>query len=80
MESAGWIPVEQNPPVATPLLIWSNGACAVAVVVEGTDESGPWQVFMDARSDEILPWPSHWMQLPHPPLEGERAMPAGLAG
>lgn len=69
MEGTGWIPVAQCPPVGLEVLIWSNGACAIAVCVDGANEDGPWRVFMDARSDEILPWPSHWMPLPPAPPE-----------
>ena len=67
MEQPLWFPVEDAPPAGVPVLIWSGEAFAVAVLVQGEDAGGPWRVFMDARSDEILPWPSHWMRLPPAP-------------
>lgn len=45
---------EEAPPTGIPVLIWSGGACAVAIFVEGSDEDGPWRVFMNRGSDEIL--------------------------
>jgi len=67
MEPSAWMPIKTGPPAGEQLLIWVDGGCALAVMVEGSDSKGPWRVFMDPRSDEILPWPTHWMALPSAP-------------
>ena len=48
-------------------LIWAGGRYIVASFVDGIRDGKKWQVFMDARTDDLLPWPTHWMSLPKPP-------------
>lgn len=44
-------------------LVYAEGALYVAVLVDdGTD-----QAFMELHTCDLLPWPSHWMDLPPPP-------------
>lgn len=66
MWGRGWAPIE-TAPAASELLIYSGGRCLIATVVEGTGPHGPWRAFMDPRTDEIYPSPTHWMSLPEPP-------------
>lgn len=68
MSASDWSPIAVDPPAGTPVLIWIEQSCSVALLVEGSDAKGSWRVFMDPRSDEALPWPTHWMPLPQPPL------------
>jgi hypothetical protein len=68
MDRPQWSPIEDPPPPGSAVLIWIDGAFAIAILVEGEDAGGHWRVFMDSRSDEILPWPSHWLPLPPAPL------------
>jgi len=67
MDRAQWISSEISPPIGTPVLIWCDGSCAVGIAVEGSDEDGPWRIFMNSRSDELLTSPTHWMPLPAGP-------------
>jgi hypothetical protein len=52
-----------------PVLIWSKGTCMVGCLVDGRE--GDDLAFMDPKSDALLPWPSHWMELPTPPVGGD---------
>ena len=65
-----WIPIETAPPCG-PVLVFSDGTCVVATVVDGIGPDGAWRVFMDPRNDEILPSPTHWMTLPNPPRDAD---------
>ena len=49
------------------LLVWSGGRPVIAVLVAGRDDGGEWRDFMDARTDALIEWPTHWMRLPPPP-------------
>lgn len=46
------------------VLVWTGGAHRVAHPVRRPDGT---VLFMDAQSDCVLEWPSHWMPLPSPP-------------
>jgi hypothetical protein len=48
-------------------LIWADGRYMVASFVDGIRDGKKWQVFMDTRTDDLLPWPTHWMSLPRSP-------------
>ncbi len=61
-----WSPASADMP-SHEILIWSGGRAMVGVLVKGTDEKGDWQDFLEARTSEILPWPSHWCLLPEAP-------------
>ncbi|CAA9238745.1 MAG: hypothetical protein AVDCRST_MAG93-1227 [uncultured Chloroflexia bacterium] len=47
------------------VLVWLGNRAAVAVVVPA-DDSSPESIFMDARTCDLLPWPSHWMPIAPP--------------
>jgi hypothetical protein len=74
VSSANWTKVSTDIP-AEEILIWSGGRCVVAVLVSGSDENGEWKEFMDARTDDLLEWPTHWMPLPGAP-EASTANPS----
>ncbi len=63
-----WISIETLP-TRQEVLVWSAGKYHVACLLEGIGKDGPWRVFMDARSDEVIATPSHWMPLPEPPAD-----------
>ena len=46
-------------------LIFAGGAYYLAVLVVGAGPPG----FMDLHTADLLPWPSHWMDLPPPPSD-----------
>jgi hypothetical protein len=48
------------------VLVWSDGRAVVAIVVPA-DEQVAYPTFVDARVNEPLPWPTHWMPLPPAP-------------
>ncbi len=64
-----WKPISDDMP-RTAVLLWAGGYCMVGCRVCG--DPGESAVFMDPRTDSILPTPSHWTELPRPP------MPAGV--
>ncbi|MFL6858677.1 MAG: hypothetical protein ACJ8DZ_01270 [Allosphingosinicella sp.] len=47
-------------------LVWTGGRAVVAILLPA-DEGSPRPTFLDARTDDILEWPTHWMPLPAPP-------------
>ena len=49
-------------------LLWSGGRYRIGVLVRETGID-PAPAFMDASSDELLAWPSHWFELPPPPKQ-----------
>lgn len=63
---AEWRPVTSDVPHEE-LLVWSGGRAVVAVLVAGEGPEGPWREFMDARTDDLIDWPTHWMPLPPAP-------------
>ncbi|AJP73890.1 hypothetical protein [Sphingomonas hengshuiensis] len=75
--SQGWVPISRLPSFDA-VLIWSDGRCVVASLVEGVDAGKRWRVFMDARNDDLLPWPTHWMALPLAPAASESNDQAAL--
>ena len=62
----GWIPTTLAMPDGEVLIATPAGECHIAILVKSDDEDQG--TFMDARSADILPWPSHWMRLPPLPL------------
>jgi hypothetical protein len=64
----GWISTDVQLP-REEVLVWVDSKMRIAVFVgsrPGTADLEPF--FMDARSDELLSWPSHWHALPPKPL------------
>jgi hypothetical protein len=59
-----WKPISDDMP-RTAVLLWSAGYCMVGCLV---GDAGELPAFMDPRNDSLLPWPSHWMELPLAPL------------
>jgi hypothetical protein len=57
-----WKAISEGLPAGA-ALIFAEGEYHVAVVVDG--ESDP--AFMGVHSWDLLPWPSHWMELPPAP-------------
>lgn len=49
------------------VLLWVEGRCVIGCMVEGVRRGKVWRVFMDPRTDDLLPWPSYWMPLPGSP-------------
>jgi hypothetical protein len=58
-----WISVAQALPEHE-VLIYCRGEYRLAVLLAAGDAD---PVFMDVHSSDLLPWPSHWMELPSPP-------------
>jgi hypothetical protein len=76
-------------PEGQPILVWTGEDAVVALAFAG-DDYFPDTTFMDARTFEILPTPSHWMPLPEGPggerppsrrnpMQGQAACPARRA-
>lgn len=61
-----WRPVCGDVPEGEPILV-SYGDQAVVALAFHPDYYCPEMTFMDARTFEILPIPSHWMPLPDRP-------------
>lgn len=61
-----WRPVGRNIPEGESVLV-SYGEKAVVALAFPADYYCPEMTFMDARTHEILPIPSHWMPLPDRP-------------
>lgn len=59
-----WIPVEHSLPSAEALIL-AEGVYYLAILVADPDGGEP--AFLDIHSSDLLPWPSHWMELPPPP-------------
>jgi hypothetical protein len=62
------------------VLVWSEGKYFVAILVpsqSGADNAGD---FMDVNSSNLLPWPSHWAELPEPPLGARGCHPVSIHG
>lgn len=63
-----WISTESALP-GQEVLVWTGRRFAIAAPATRADGS---RFFMDAHTDKMLAWPSHWMPLPNPPAdEGE---------
>jgi hypothetical protein len=61
-----WRAVGADVPEGKPILVAYGEQVVVALSFPG-DDYFPEATFMDARTFEILPIPSHWMPLPEPP-------------
>ncbi len=44
------------------ILVWAGDRPVVAILVTNGGRD-----FLDARTLDLLPWPTHWMELPAPP-------------
>lgn len=65
---ASWISTKSALPVHE-VLVWTGRRFAIAAPATRADGS---KFFMDAHTDKMLDWPSHWMPLPAPPVgDGE---------
>lgn len=62
-----WMPLGEDPPEGE-VLVWTGGRRVVAYVMR-PDAGSPKPTFHDARTDDILEWPTHWMKLPPPPQD-----------
>lgn len=62
-----WIASDSQLPEGEVLVV-SRGRYHVAVLVASLKEGETAHQFMDARSDKVIDWPSHWMRLPEMPL------------
>lgn len=62
MAAMTWTAVSEGLPTDA-ALIFAEGAYYLAVVVDAATDP----VFMDLHSWDLVPWPSHWMELPPPP-------------
>jgi hypothetical protein len=66
----GWISTKDRLP-RDEVVVWVESRMRIAIfVAPGPDTSDPEPFCMDARSDELLSWPSHWHELPPRPPEG----------
>ena len=61
-----WQPVSPELPKGEPILVCYDRVAVVALAFQG-DYYYPDMTFMDARTFEILPIPTHWMPLPERP-------------
>jgi hypothetical protein len=73
-----WKPVTPEVPHHD-ILLWADGRCVVGCLVEGVARGKTWRVFMDPRTDDLLPWPSWWTELPEPPQTREEAATKSLS-
>jgi hypothetical protein len=48
------------------VLVWSDGRAVVAEFIPA-DRKIPKPLCINLRTEDILPWPTHWMPLPPPP-------------
>jgi hypothetical protein len=64
----GWKRVSRDVPEGEPILV-SYGDRAVVALAFPADYYCAEMTFMDARTYEILPIPTHWMVLPEAPEE-----------
>lgn len=60
-----WISMSSELPSGD-ALVWSGGRIAVASLTTRPDGTA---FFMEAHTDCMLEWPSHWMPLPGPPAD-----------
>lgn len=67
-----WQRVSRDIPEGVPILVSCAGQAVVALAFRG-DYYFPEATFMDARTCDILPVPSHWMPLPDKPQAQEPA-------
>lgn len=62
MAAGIWTAVSERLPTEA-ALVFAEGAYYLAVVVDPASDPA----FMDLHSWDLVPWPSHWMELPPPP-------------
>ena len=65
--SEGWTAIADQLPTGT-VLIWAGGQPMIGVLAHGIASGKRWQDFFDPRTDELLPWPTHWKAIT-PPME-----------
>lgn len=53
------------------VLAWSGGRWVVAAHIKSMIDGVEVSYFMDARTDDLLDWPMHWVSLPEPPLQSK---------
>lgn len=63
-----WIATDAREPSGE-VLVFTDNACCVAVLVRNPDDPAEPPIFMDARTSDLIRWPSHWMPLPKPPRD-----------
>lgn len=61
-----WRSVSNDVPEGEPILVSCDGQAVVALAFPG-DYYYPQTTFMDARTFDILPTPTHWMAIENPP-------------
>jgi hypothetical protein len=72
-----WYPLSRNIPEGQPILVF-DGEQAVVALAFPPDYYCLEPTFMDARTFEILPLPSHWMPLPDRP-QSDGAVEGGVS-
>lgn len=63
--ASGWISVSEHLPAGT-VLLWADGRPMIGTLIQGRANGKPWKDFMDPRTDELLPWPTHWRPIVPP--------------
>jgi hypothetical protein len=66
----GWISTNVRLPREEVIVRVESRMRIAIFVAPGPDTADPEPFCMDARSDELLPWPSHWHELPPKPPRG----------
>ena len=66
-----WTPSKDRQVPSGEVLIYAEDCYYVAVLVEATADHRE-RTFVSADSSDLLPWPSHWMNLPPPPSKVRR--------
>ncbi|WP_165357615.1 DUF551 domain-containing protein [Sphingosinicella sp. CPCC 101087] len=61
-----WTSINDSQP-SEEVLIFTKGGCRIAVLVKDPADNSDVGDFMDPKSGDLLPWPTHWMPLPSPP-------------
>ena len=64
-----WKPITPDMP-SHDVLLWVEGRCVIGCRLDGVARGRGGWVFMDSRTDALLPEPSCWMALPGPPHSG----------
>ena len=65
-----WMEVREDVPAGEDVLVWSAGKPVVgSLLIDQRPDGTELKSFMDVLGNEILPWPTHWMRIPPPPLD-----------